>query len=131
MSSLFHTLFDDVPTGLTAEITSNPYTIVFKSKDRALTWAGEKHQALFDIPSRWTMNSASNSSCLALDPASNPVPAKKADTIRYLHSELNLAPGELVYGFGEQFGAFVKNGAYNIFPGVVTFLNFVVPQGSR
>lgn len=96
--------------GLTAEITSNPYTIVFKSKDRALTWAGEKHQALFDIPSRWTMNSASNSSCLALDPASNPVPAKKADTIRYLHSELNLAPGELVYGFGEQFGAFVKNG---------------------
>ncbi|KAF5387077.1 hypothetical protein D9615_001804 [Tricholomella constricta] len=96
--------------GLTAEITENPYTITFKSPSRTLTFAGEKHQALYDVPSRWTLNSASNSSCLALDPASNPTPAPLPPIVRYLNSELNLSPGELVYGFGEQFGAFVKNG---------------------
>ncbi|PFH52383.1 glycoside hydrolase family 31 protein [Amanita thiersii Skay4041] len=50
------------------------------------------------------------SSCLALDPSSNPHPEQLPAVVRYLNSELNLSPGELVYGFGEQFGAFVKNG---------------------
>lgn len=101
--------------GLTAEITENPYTITFKSSTRILTSAGEKHQALFDVPSRWTLGSASNSSCLALDPASNPTPPTPPTIVRYINSELNLSPGELVYGFGEQFGAFVKNGAILFF----------------
>ncbi|KAJ6547326.1 alpha-glucosidase [Mycena capillaripes] len=83
--------------GLTAEITTNPYTITFKSPTRTLTFAGEKYQAVFDVPSRWTTLSASNSS---------PLPG----IVRYINSELNISPGELVYGFGEQFGAFVKNG---------------------
>ncbi|KAG5221759.1 glycoside hydrolase family protein [Salix suchowensis] len=95
--------------GLTAEITENPYTITFKSPKRILTSAGYKHQGLYDVPVRWTTLSASNSSCLALDTSSNPAPAPLPPTVRYIHSELNLSPGELVYGFGEQFGAFVKN----------------------
>jgi hypothetical protein len=98
--------------GLTAEITENPYTINFKSPSRVLTAAGEKYQALLDVPSRWTLGSASNSSCLALDYASNPNPSPLPTTVKYINSELNLSPGELVYGFGEQFGAFVKNGEY-------------------
>jgi hypothetical protein len=96
--------------GLTAEITTNPYTITFKSPTRTLTFAGAKYQAIFDVPSRWTALSASNSSCLALDPSSNPTPAPLPTFVRYINSELNISPGELVYGFGEQFGAFVKNG---------------------
>ncbi|KAJ6513909.1 alpha-glucosidase [Mycena vitilis] len=96
--------------GLTAEITTNPYTITFKSPTRTLTFAGAKHQAIFDVPSRWTTLSASNSSCLALDPSSNPTPTPLPEVVRYINSELNISPGELVYGFGEQFGAFVKNG---------------------
>ncbi|KAF7304699.1 Glycoside hydrolase family 31 protein [Mycena kentingensis (nom. inval.)] len=96
--------------GLTAEITTNPYTITFKSPTRTLTFAGPKHQAIFDVPSRWTTLSASNSSCLALDPSSNPVPSPAPEFVRYINSELNISPGELIYGFGEQFGAFVKNG---------------------
>lgn len=95
---------------LTAEITEQPYTITFKSPSRTLTSAGYKHQAVFDIPSRWTLGTAANSSCLAMDPSSNPNPERLPDTVRYVHSELNLSPGELVYGLGEQFGAFVKNG---------------------
>ncbi|KAJ7285616.1 alpha-glucosidase [Mycena rebaudengoi] len=96
--------------GLTAEITTNPYTITFKSPTHTLTFAGEKYQALFDVPARWTTSSAANSSCLALDPNSNPTPAPIPEIIKYINSELNISPGELVYGFGEQFGAFVKNG---------------------
>ncbi|KAG6828671.1 hypothetical protein H0H92_007086 [Tricholoma furcatifolium] len=96
--------------GLTAEITERPYTITFKSPKRTLTFAGEKHQGLFDVPSKWTLGSASNTSCLTNDPASNPTPTPLPPVIRYINSELNLSPGELIYGFGEQFGAFVKNG---------------------
>ncbi|KAK7043691.1 hypothetical protein VNI00_008302 [Paramarasmius palmivorus] len=96
--------------GLTAVITENPYTITFKSPKRILTFAGPKHQAIFDVPSKWTLGSASNSSCLATDPRSNPSPTPLPPSVQYINSELNLSPGELVYGFGEQFGHFVKNG---------------------
>lgn len=95
---------------LRAEITENPYSITFKSPERILTFAGPKHQALFEAPSHWTALSASNSSCLAHDPASNPRPEPLPPVVRYINSELNLSPGELIYGFGEQFGTFVKNG---------------------
>jgi alpha-glucosidase (family GH31 glycosyl hydrolase) len=101
-----------VSGGLTAEITTNPYTITFKSPTRTLTFAGPKYQAIYDVPSRWTTQSASNSSCLALDSSSNPTPAPLPEFVRYINSELNISPGELVYGFGEQFGAFVKNGQW-------------------
>ncbi|KAJ3726263.1 alpha-glucosidase [Lentinula raphanica] len=96
--------------GLNAVITENPYTITFKSNKRILTFAGPKHQGVYDVPSKWTLSSASNSSCLATDSGSNPNPEPLPPTIRYINSELNLSPGELIYGFGEQFGAFVKNG---------------------
>ncbi|KAL0071602.1 hypothetical protein AAF712_001459 [Marasmius tenuissimus] len=96
--------------GLTAVITENPYTITFKSPERVLTFAGPKHQAVFEVPSRWTFSSASNGSCLNLDARSNPNPAPLPPTVQYINSELNLSPGELIYGFGEQFGNFVKNG---------------------
>jgi hypothetical protein len=97
-------------TGLMAEITENPYTVTFKSSKRTLTSAGYKHQAIFDIPYKWTQNSASNSSCLGTDFSANPHPASVPQMVRYVHSELNLSPGELIYGLGEQFGAFIKNG---------------------
>lgn len=96
--------------GLTAEITENPYTITFKDSRRALTAAGLKYQGVFDVPYKWTSGTAANSSCLALDPSSNPHPAHPPESVRYVHSELNISPGELIYGLGEQFGAFVKNG---------------------
>ncbi|KAL6309103.1 alpha-glucosidase [Sparassis latifolia] len=96
--------------GLTTEITENPYTITFKSLARTLTTAGYRHQAIYDVPYKWTIRSASNGSCLATDVSSNPHPRNPPELVRYVHSELNLSPGELVYGLGEQFGAFVKNG---------------------
>lgn len=95
---------------LTAEITSNPYTITFKSPKKILASAGYKHQAVIDVPYKWTLNSATNTSCLANDPSSNPNPGTTPPTVRYINSELTISPGELFYGLGERFGAFVKNG---------------------
>ncbi|KDQ59474.1 glycoside hydrolase family 31 protein [Jaapia argillacea MUCL 33604] len=97
---------------VSVEITENPYTLTFKSPSgRVLTSAGYKHQALYDIPYKWTIGSAANSSCLAQDISSNPNKGNSTpEMVRYIHSELNISPGELVYGLGEQFGAFVKNG---------------------
>ncbi|KAI0933893.1 hypothetical protein AcW1_005587 [Taiwanofungus camphoratus] len=104
-------LFWTVATGgLTAEISENPYGITFKSPAQILTTAGYKYQAIYDVPYKWTLRSASNGSCLATDTSSNPHPQYPPETVRYIHSELNLSPGELIYGLGEQFGAFVKNG---------------------
>lgn len=96
--------------GLTAVVNKRPYTVTFKSQRRTLTSSGYKYLALYDIPSKWTLTSAANSSCLMTDRGSNPNPEPKPAIVRYLHTELNISPGELVYGFGEQFGAFVKNG---------------------
>ena len=101
--------------GLTAEITKNPYTITFKDSRRTLTTAGFKHQGVFDVPYKWTTGTAANSSCLALDPSSNPHLTHPPESVRYVHSELNISPGELIYGLGEQFGAFVKNGKSRFF----------------
>ncbi|KAF9483773.1 alpha-glucosidase [Pholiota conissans] len=95
---------------LTAEIAENPYTITFKSPTRTLTESGYRHQAVYNVPSEWTTQSASHSSCTAQDPVSNPNPESLPPIIRYLNAELNISPGELIYGLGEQFGAFVKNG---------------------
>ncbi len=96
--------------GLIANITENPYTVTFKDSKHVLTSAGYKHQAIYDVPYKWTLRSASNSSCLETDFSSNPDQTRTPELVRYTHSELNLSPGELVYGLGEQFGAFVKNG---------------------
>jgi alpha-glucosidase (family GH31 glycosyl hydrolase) len=96
--------------GLSAEVTNNPYTVTFKSHKRTLTFAGPKHQAVVDVPHQWTLNSASEYSCLTTDRSSNPTPGSPPKFVRYMLSELNLSPGENIYGLGEQFGAFVKNG---------------------
>lgn len=96
--------------GVTAEVAQNPYTITFKSASRTLTSAGYKHQTIYDVPYKWTLRSASNNSCLTTDLSSNPQQGSPPEFVRYIHSELNLSPGELVYGLGEQFGPFVKNG---------------------
>ncbi|VDB97661.1 unnamed protein product [Peniophora sp. CBMAI 1063] len=109
---------DDAPAvhtlttgGLTLEIGSEPYSLTFKDpKGRKLTGAGKKYNGLFDVPYKWTQNTAANSSCLTDQFDSNPLPAVLPTTVRYASAELDLSPGELVYGLGEQFGAFVKNG---------------------
>lgn len=107
--------------GLDAEVTNNPYTITFNSPQRRLTYAGPRHQAVVDVAYQWTLNSASESSCLSTDRSSNPNPRAPPKSVRYILSELNISPGENIYGLGEQFGTFVKNGmhGYPLFNGML------------
>ncbi|KZV88859.1 hypothetical protein EXIGLDRAFT_722172 [Exidia glandulosa HHB12029] len=95
---------------LVAEVTNNPYTLSFSAANKKLTFAGEKYQGLFDVPYKWTTQRASVTSCVATDFSSVPNPPSPPDKIRFINSELNISPGELFYGLGEQFGSFTKNG---------------------
>lgn len=100
-----------ISTGdLTAEITTKPYTITFKTPNKTLANVGAKHQAVMDVPYKWTVNSAANASCLTTDSSSNPNPTSPPQTVRYINSEITISPGELFYGLGEQFGPLTKNG---------------------
>lgn len=116
--------------GLTADVNQNPYTITFRSPTRTLTAAGYKHQAIYDVPYKWTLRSASNNSCLATDVSSNPHSEAPPETVRYVHSELNISPGELIYGLGEQFGPFVKNGT-RVWLRSTRFCSFAMTRATR
>ena len=104
----------DKPTfttgNLTVEATTLPYSLTFKDSSKTLTVSHPKSQSVIDIPHKWTLSSASESSCMATDINATALPIVPPKMVRYMVSELNLSPGELVYGFGEQFGPFVKNG---------------------
>ncbi|GAB1524938.1 hypothetical protein RhiTH_008094 [Rhizoctonia solani] len=92
-------------------IATNSYYIDFLGKDgRLLTSAGPKSQAVIDIPYKFTIGSAANTSCMTTDRSSNPNPPPPPEYVRYILSELTLSAGELVYGMGEQFGGYIKNG---------------------
>lgn len=93
-------------------IKENPYTLVFNSPGGAITTSHPKSQYLVDVPHHLTTHSASASSCLATDISANPYRYPNPTTLRYMVQELNISPGEKFYGFGEQFGAFVKNGTF-------------------
>ncbi|THH14331.1 hypothetical protein EW146_g5986 [Bondarzewia mesenterica] len=98
-------LFPDVPPVPSVSLAKLSASSPRQPPIHALTTA-----AVYDLPYKWTLNTASNASCLAQDLSFNPNPETPPDTVRYVHSELNMSPGELIYGLGEQFGAFVKNG---------------------
>ncbi|KAF8201474.1 alpha-glucosidase [Pholiota molesta] len=98
---------------LTAEISENPYTIT-----------------LYNVPSEWTTQSASHSSCTAQDPVSNPNPEPSPPIISYLNAELNISPGELIYGqsvkIWNQDGGTSSEQAYKCVPFYITNRNYGV-----
>ncbi|KAF8760219.1 Galactose mutarotase-like [Rhizoctonia solani] len=94
--------FELFPDGLTARvatqavtmngIATNSYYIDFLGKDgRLLTSAGPKSQAVVDIPYKFTIGSAANTSCMTTDRSSNPNPPPPPEYVR-------------------QFGGYIKNG---------------------
>lgn len=92
-------------------IETKSYYIDFLGQDgRILTSSGPKSQAVIDVPHKYTLGSAANTSCMATDRSSNPNPPPPPENIRYILSELTLSAGELIYGLGEQFRAYIKNG---------------------
>jgi alpha-D-xyloside xylohydrolase len=93
-----------VTGGLTARITAGaPWDLSFSRDGRRLTGSGHKsvgHIALAaDAP-------------VAAEPAgiAGYTETGLAPSRTYVHEHLDLGVGELIYGLGERFGAFVKNG---------------------
>ncbi|WP_062137464.1 alpha-xylosidase [Demequina aestuarii] len=93
-----------VTGGLTARIGKGaPWDLSFSRDGRRLTGSGHKsvgHMALAaDAP-------------VAAEPAgiSGYSESGLAPSRTYVHEQLDLGVGELIYGLGERFGAFVKNG---------------------
>ena len=95
---------------LSLQVTPNPYTLAFKTPKSALTTAGFRYQGLFEVPFKWTLGSATNTTCLTNDSFSNPNPLNPPPVVKFVNVELNISPGELFYGCGETFGGFTKNG---------------------
>ena len=40
---------------LSVDITTNPFTLTFKTPVKPLAVSGYRHQGLFDVPFKWTM----------------------------------------------------------------------------
>ncbi|KAG8825763.1 hypothetical protein FRC17_008547, partial [Serendipita sp. 399] len=98
--------------GLTAAINPKPYSFTFNANNRVITTAHPKSQFIADVAQRWTTTSASSTTCLANETSANPYRSLEPHSVRYIAQEFNISPGEKFYGFGEQFGAFVKNGQH-------------------
>ncbi|KAL7424945.1 hypothetical protein Q5752_000632 [Cryptotrichosporon argae] len=76
-----------------------------------------KGHAAVDVPYHHTLSSMSESSCMsaladALPRARHASAAQRVDGgwVRFMLAEVTLSVGETVYGLGERFGPFVKNG---------------------
>ncbi|SEB87471.1 alpha-D-xyloside xylohydrolase [Paramicrobacterium humi] len=89
---------------LTARVTAGtPWNLAFESAGRVLTRSGAKSIGRID---------AGADAALAVEPVGEVGASEngRPTASRYLHSQLSLGVGELVYGLGERFGPFVKNG---------------------
>ncbi|HRA50704.1 alpha-xylosidase [Actinotalea sp.] len=62
-----------------------------------------------DRGERWQVDFSSGGRVLTSSPAKG-IGVVEADGVTYVHEQLSLGVGEHVYGLGERFGAFVKNG---------------------
>lgn len=76
-----------------------------------------KGQAVVDLPYHLTLGSTSSTSCMSTlhdaQPVMDHATAGQRHTggwVRYMLNEMSLTVGETIYGLGERFGPFVKNG---------------------
>jgi alpha-glucosidase (family GH31 glycosyl hydrolase) len=93
---------------------SRKYSLAFSRDGQPITGTEPKGQAVVDVPYKYTLAQASETSIMATQPdALQGVSAdeiRPGDSIRFMLNELVLSVGETIYGLGERFGAFVKNG---------------------
>jgi alpha-glucosidase (family GH31 glycosyl hydrolase) len=82
-----------------------------------LTSVETKGQAVVDLPYHYTLSSMSNTSCLSTLHSAQPIhqnttPGQRTSGgwVRFMLNEMDLAVDEKIYGLGERFGPFIKNG---------------------
>ncbi|WP_167132126.1 alpha-xylosidase [Paramicrobacterium chengjingii] len=89
---------------LTARITAgSPWNLTFESNGEVLARSGGKSIGRMDLET---------DAAIAVEPVGEVGASAdgRPTASRYLHSQLSLGVGELVYGLGERFGPLVKNG---------------------
>ncbi|KAH8923747.1 glycoside hydrolase family 31 protein [Atractiella rhizophila] len=100
---------------LSARVSTKPskwgITFIDKDSGEQLTAAEFRSQGVADVPTKWTLDSASEGSCITTDFSSFPFPEETLPFKRYIVSQLSLGVGELIYGMGERFGPFIRNGS--------------------
>lgn len=102
--------------GLIASVDTTPsgYAMAFfdDASGETLVRSPTRAHGFADVPRKWTLGSASESSVMATDSSSmlGNTEATIGGSKRYIVAHLGLGVGELVYGLGERFGPFCKNG---------------------
>jgi alpha-D-xyloside xylohydrolase len=89
---------------LTARVTPGaPWNLTFEADGRVLTSSGHKSLGLMKLGAGSTVTA---------EPAgiTGASTTGLAEASTYLHAQLSLGVGELVYGLGERFGPYIKNG---------------------
>ena len=76
-----------------------------------------KGQAVVDLPFHYTLGSMSETSCMSTLHSAMPVQAHTSSGqrtsggwVRFMLNEMSLSVNENIYGLGERFGPFIKNG---------------------
>ncbi|KAG8850442.1 hypothetical protein FRB96_009687 [Tulasnella sp. 330] len=96
--------------------SSKSYGVTFShgAHDQHLTSIEYKGQAVIDAPYQLTLQQASEGSCMANenDPSIGVTDDERGrgQMVRYMLNEMGLSVGETIYGLGERFGPFIKNG---------------------
>jgi alpha-D-xyloside xylohydrolase len=89
---------------LTARVTHGaPWNLTFEADGRTLTSSGHKSVGLVNLGAGSTVTAEP----AGITGASS---TGLAEASTYLHAQLSLGVGELVYGLGERFGPYIKNG---------------------
>lgn len=103
---------------LTASVNTSPYsygisftTTTDTDKPTFLCGTEPKGQAFIDVPRADTLGQMSEAGVLSkYADAMAGVTPQEGGMVRFMLNELTLSVGETVYGLGERFGPFVKNG---------------------
>jgi hypothetical protein len=107
---------------LSVEVNTKAFSYGLKFHDTAnptpfLTGVEPKGQAVVDIPYHYTLASMSSTSCLSTLHSAQPIhqhasTGQRTDGgwVRFMLNELTLGVDEKIYGLGERFGPFIKNG---------------------
>ena len=117
-----HVSFRSGNLSMTVNTKPNSYGFTFtdqsSGKSRFLCGVEKKGQSVYDLPYHYTLSSMSESTCMStindalpLTEGSSGLDQRVAGGfVRFMQTELSLSVGENIYGLGERFGPFVKNG---------------------
>lgn len=106
-----HLSFTSGDLSATIAKKSRGYTLDFAHKGEYLTGTVPKGSAVVNVPARMTLGLMSEAGTLSHSgDVTSDVATNRPALQRFMLNELNLSVDENIYGLGERFGTFIKNG---------------------